>query len=214
MKGIVFDVETTGLPESMKSAIEDSSKWPYVVQLSWIYFDGDTIVPHNYIIKIDGNIPEESTKIHGITNEMSSKGISMKDALLIFTKDFERGDVLVAHNINFDLKLVQVESIRNGIDLDKSNKIQFCTMKYGTKITNIPGRWGLKYPKLIELYTHMFDDSGSDNMSFHNAIIDVLICYRCFVKMTKNKDILEDGAALDIWNSFVNNNIVNSVNSV
>ncbi len=34
----VFDTETTGLPEKGRKTKQDSSKWPYIVQLSYILY--------------------------------------------------------------------------------------------------------------------------------------------------------------------------------
>ena len=42
MKLLVFDTETTGLPESRTTSILETSKWPHIVQLSWILYDDDT----------------------------------------------------------------------------------------------------------------------------------------------------------------------------
>ena len=39
MKVLAFDTETTGLPESYNASVTDSSKWPYIIQLSFIVFD-------------------------------------------------------------------------------------------------------------------------------------------------------------------------------
>ena len=43
-----------------------------------------------------------------------------------------------------------------------------------------------KWPKLNELYQHLFPDQKVDG--FHNSMIDVLACLRCFVKMKFDYD--------------------------
>ena len=43
-----------------------------------------------------------------------------------------------------------------------------------------------KWPKLNELYEHLFPGQKVDG--FHNSMIDVLACLRCFVKMKYNYD--------------------------
>ena len=94
MRFIVFDTETTGLPKSKKASVENSEMWPYIVQFSWLIYDDNTDkIPKisDYIVKLpDGmDIPEESTRIHGITTErMLSEGLSIKDVLREFTSDF------------------------------------------------------------------------------------------------------------------------------
>ena len=79
-KVLVFDVETTGLPKKYKPSIDELDMWPHIVQISWIVYSTDKmdlLSLEDHIIKLPNNmtIPEESTKIHGISNEMmESKG--------------------------------------------------------------------------------------------------------------------------------------------
>jgi DNA polymerase III epsilon subunit-like protein len=76
MNVLVFDTETTGLPKSKIINPDTLHLWPHIVQLSFVIYDicTNTIVEaKDYIIKVDKSviIDEESTKIHGITNEIS-----------------------------------------------------------------------------------------------------------------------------------------------
>ena len=57
MKILVFDTETTGLPEK-NASIYDTDKWPHIVQLSYVLYDMETnhsIIQDNYI-KIDESV--------------------------------------------------------------------------------------------------------------------------------------------------------------
>jgi len=200
MRFIVFDTETTGLPKSKKASVENSEMWPYIVQFSWLIYDDNTDkIPKisDYIVKLpDGmDIPEESTRIHGITTErMLSEGLSIKDVLREFTSDFLDCQMLIAHNIEFDSKVIQAEYCRNTpINwLGRHRKIEYCTMKYGKKITNIlrPSKFHngtyQKPPKLIELHKELFK---SDPNNLHNSLVDVFVCFRCFHQMVFQKDI-------------------------
>jgi len=61
----------------------------------------------------------------------------------------------------------------------------------GKTITNIEtttqsGKKYIKYPKLIELYKHYFNEELT---GLHNALIDVFACFRCYYKMEHNVDI-------------------------
>ena len=93
MKVLVFDVETTGLPSKYNAKVEELEVWPYIVQFSWIVYDTDEqdlLTVKDYIIKLKNNmlIPSESTKIHGITNEMKlEKGNSIQQVLYHFNED-------------------------------------------------------------------------------------------------------------------------------
>jgi len=75
---LVFDAETTGLLPSKWTSIEETWKFPRIVQLSWMLFDMGTnkiVKLRDYIIKMPPNyeIPKNSSKIHGITTEISKK---------------------------------------------------------------------------------------------------------------------------------------------
>jgi DNA polymerase III epsilon subunit-like protein len=116
---LVFDTETTGLPEERRFTDSSSlERWPRIIQLSYILYNPVKmeIVPvtssQQYgddIIKLEGlkegdPIPAES--IHGITAEKSMAGISIKDAIDKFIDAFNRTSSLVAHNIQYDVNVV------------------------------------------------------------------------------------------------------------
>ena len=75
MNIVVFDTETTGLPKSVEPASKSPNNWPHLVSISWVVLENT--LPHailkqrSYIIKPENwTIPEDSIKIHKITNEM------------------------------------------------------------------------------------------------------------------------------------------------
>jgi len=200
MKAIILDTETTGLPIKRAAKISDDANWPYIVQMSWLICDIETatiVSVKDYIVSLpEGmSIPEQSTKIHGITTErMRKDGIDIKCVLEDFISDFRSAAFIVAHNLNFDKTIVRVELHRNNCPNIFANKrnIEFCTMEYGTpicKLTRI-NRWNgktqAKSPKLIELYDTLFAEKPKN---LHNSLIDVLVCFRCFYKMIMNEDI-------------------------
>ena len=119
---LVFDTETTGLPEfRVPPNSANIFTWPYIVQLSYILFDLDKnkiITTYDSIIKLPKNviISEESCNIHGITNSMSDKsGYDIKDVLNIFNVALEQCDLIVGHNLEFDIDMILAESLRNSI---------------------------------------------------------------------------------------------------
>ena len=76
---------------------------------------------------------------------------------------------------------------------DYGRKAQLCTMKSSVNICNImvvrDGQAPYKkWPTLLELYRHLFS-STPDNL--HNAIVDVLVCLRCFLMIYMNIHIDE-----------------------
>ena len=200
MKIIVFDTETTGLPKSRKAPPSKTSLWPYVCQVSWLVYDDSngTFYTKDFIVKLpDGvTIPEECTKIHGISNkQMLEEGEDINTILREFTHDWQSCQILVAHNLEFDNKILQAEYHRNSpINwLGRHRKIEYCTMLYGKQFTNIqmPSKFHSgtyqKPPKLVELHQELFADTPKN---LHNSLIDVLVCFRCFYKMVYDKDIV------------------------
>ena len=114
MKFLTFDTETTGLPRDRYGKIDDSSNWPYVVQLSWILYDNETnrLFKSNDIIRVndDVDISPESINVHGITRKRCKEdGIPIKTALIKFQKAMKDADILIAHNLDFDKKLLMAE---------------------------------------------------------------------------------------------------------
>ena len=197
---IVFDTETTGLPSKYNAKVTELGVWPYIVQFSWIVYDienMDMIKCEDHIIKLKNmTIPPQSTEIHGITNEMmNEKGVDLLGVIGKFYDDLQNADICVAHNLKFDKSMIMVESARLNISSELfENKIEFCTMLYGDKITkltrlNYQNKTVSKHPKLIELYEKLFDQRPSN---LHNSLVDVLVCFRCYYKMRYNRDLLED----------------------
>jgi len=194
MKIIVFDTETTGLPESFKAPVSQTAKYPYIVQLSWIVYDTmESTVERiqDHIINCGVDIPMDATNIHGITNQMSQqKGISINAAMDLFDIDLNLSDMVVAHNISFDKKMYMVEAIRNNrISYITPDKMSYCTMMKTIRICNIkkPSSNGLKYPKLVELHNVLFNSTPN---GLHNSLVDVLVCLRCYIMVTRGDDVL------------------------
>ena len=212
MRVIVFDTETTGLPKFKKASPARSELYPYICQISWLVYDDktDKVYTRDYIIKLpDGiTIPQVCTDIHGITNEkMLSEGKDIKDVLREFTSDWQKCHMLVAHNLNFDSRVIQAEYHRNQpINwLGRHRKVEYCTMEYGKKFTNIqvPSKFNSgtyqKPPKLIELHKELFSCEPSN---LHNSLIDVLACFRCFYKMVYDKDIVNENTHKTFYNYY------------
>lgn len=205
MKIIVFDTETTGLPEGNNPSIRETKKWPYMVQLSYIVYDTDydmLVECIDEIIKIPERITisEESISLHGISKDISrQKGKQIKNVLNEFNKHLLEADIVVGHNISFDKRIIMVESIRNYMrqyfTRNGIRKQEYCTMKNSVELCKIEaisrkGEKYLKYPNLGELYNKLFD---SKPKNVHNSMIDVILCLRCYCKMEFDKDIYEVG---------------------
>jgi DNA polymerase-3 subunit epsilon len=118
MKLIIFDTETTGLPKSKIIDTISLKLWPYIVQFSYIIYDTElnTILKiKDSIIKIPDTIiiTKENSDIHGITNEISKeKGQDINLVIFEFIEDCNNSDLLIAHNMDFDINVLKVEILR------------------------------------------------------------------------------------------------------
>jgi DNA polymerase III subunit epsilon len=185
---LVFDTETSGLP--VKGAPLSPDAWPYIVQFSFIFVDTETgkHEPHDFIIKGPFEIDPDAEKVHGISKRRSDAcGFDFKDVFDIFLLYLARAEFLVAHNIQFDLNMLRVECIRRGITFDNVGlPVQYCTMKKNVDRCGLMGSNGyMKYPKLSELYWHLFK---SEAKSLHNSLVDTYVCLRCFYQCVLHKD--------------------------
>jgi len=214
MKVLIFDTETTGLSQTKIISQETLNKWPNIVQFSYIIFDtklNKIIVSKDCIIKLTGiTIPEESTKIHGISNEISQeKGEHIEIILKQFFYYLRDVDMLVGHNISFDINMIIVELLRiiygrlypkEHIDAYKSDlhflqnfKNIFCTLKESIELCGIKtidkfGKEYDKWPKLEELHQKLF---GVVPNNLHNSFIDILVTLRCFMKLKFQCDLFK-----------------------
>lgn len=187
---LFFDTETTGLPKNYQAPLDDFLNWPRIVQLAWSLYDaeGHHWESHNYIIKPDGFIiPPEVAAIHRITQERAeAEGVPLKEALDKFISDVDSVDYLVAHNIDFDEKIIGSELLRAGRPpLGCPDRI--CTMKKTVQVCQIPSpRGGYKWPNLTELYQFLFQANFPEA---HDAAFDVKACADCFFELKRRQAI-------------------------
>lgn len=189
MKLLFFDCETTGTPKNYNASYEDVDNWPRVISLAWTLSDlkGNVLDEQHHLIKPNGwTMPTEEFWIkNGFSQEKSMElGVSIEDVLLSFFDAKEQADILVAHNLNFDHRIVWAEFIRAGMK-PRSGMHKICTMQKSTqhcKIPQVNGRGGYKWPKLEELHTNLFN-RGFEGA--HDALADVKACKDCFFELLK-----------------------------
>lgn len=186
---LFFDTETSGLP--IKGLPFDHPAQPKIVQLAAILTQdtGEEISSFNVIIDNGVDIPTAASQIHGITTDMALwLGIKPKAAAYLFNRYLDVADLIVAHNIKFDLQMLELQGIV-GFPLKHS---KFCTMDATRDICQLPptekmvaaGFGGYKAPKMSEAYAHFF---GKEFDNAHNAMADVTACKEVFFKLEAMK---------------------------
>ena len=183
---LFFDTETTGLPRNWKAPITDLNNWPRLVQLAYLYFDenGNKISGGDYIVKPEGfTIPADASRIHGISTERALKeGILLSEVLQSFQALIDDSEILVAHNISFDEKIVGAEFLRSRMVNSIPAKKKICTMQSTTNFCGIHGPYGYKWPKLSELHYKLFKTGFEEA---HNAAVDINATARCFWELRR-----------------------------
>ena len=185
---LLFDTETNGLPKDWKAPVEKTDNWPRLVQLAWLLFDEqeNEISRGNYIIKPVGfEITSESAAIHRIPQERAlSEGHDLVEVLNKFQQDVEKAEFIIAHNIEFDEKIIKAELIRNNIDNFIDTKKKICTMISSKDYCQLRSRSGngFKAPTLGELHYRLFNSLFKDA---HDAMVDTDILAKSFFELKK-----------------------------
>jgi DNA polymerase III epsilon subunit-like protein len=232
MKILVFDTETTGLPKTKELSYDTLNKWPYIVQFSYLIYNTDKhqlVKVRDHIMKLPENvqIPFESTQIHGITNEMSKKeGIIFETIVEEVYTDFTTADLIVAHNLSFDLNLLQAEIMRHNVKIylqlpSQTNQVKtratikrekqfsnlfhflkttanyYCTMQQSVDLCNLKKTNSMgDYIKFPKLSELHFTLFQVEPKHLHNSLNDILICLRCFCQMKYQYDVLEKNTTI------------------
>jgi DNA polymerase III epsilon subunit-like protein len=137
--------------------------------------------------------------------------LTMDEIIRKFMPDFRKADIVVSHNIQFDrnILLVEMDRLRQTRPIFNSyiqeiytNKKMYCTAKNGAFVCKIAalnrlGKPYYKMPKLTVLYVTLFGKEDQlDESKLHNALYDVVICLRCFIKMRYDVDIYGKNAKI------------------
>lgn len=181
---LFFDTETAALPRNYKAPATDTDNWPRIVQIAWLTCDSPCgpIVAEEHLIKPDGfKISAAATQVHGITTARAKKeGEELRPVLEAFALAVSQADTLVAHNLDFDLRVVQAEWNRAGMANVVRHQRQLCTMKSSADFCQLPGRYGYKWPSLTELYRELFQQSFA---GAHGALADTQACRECYFRL-------------------------------
>jgi DNA polymerase-3 subunit epsilon len=190
-KYMFLDTETTGIPQQKSynkyyephyiSFYEDAR----MIELGYVISDdaGNIMKEQSFLIKPDGFVIK-NTKIHGITTEKAtSEGIPIRDALEQLHADLQTVDKLICHNTEFDVHILLSECYREyRTESELIQKIKSipkqCTMEMGKRIFKLK-----KYPRLVELYTNLFEN---EPVQEHRALSDVYLCYDCYFLIHKS----------------------------
>lgn len=175
---LAFDTETTGLVQFR--ADPGSSVQPDMVQLAAILYDLEReYATINLIVESGVELTDEVVRIHGISQEIVRDfGVPRSVAVAMFNNLVRKADELVAHNLNFDMRVIQTAYYRENKDPSLLIRpTRTCTMLDATPVMQLPNpkrpdKW--KWPNLQESYKYFVDSKGFDGA--HDAMADARAC--------------------------------------
>lgn len=180
---LAYDCETTGI---IRGSDYTNPANPYLASIAMLLYDDEThqvIASFNAPIYPDGwAMPEEAGAVNGLTTKyLSEVGLPVDIAMRAAIAIAMRANLYVAHNVDFDTKIMAAALWRQLILDDESednahtfvqgwlSKPTYCTMKESKPIVKALTTNGrLKYPKLSEAYRHFFNRE-LDNAHSANA---------------------------------------------
>lgn len=187
---LFFDTETTGLPLNRNARVGELDNWPRIVEIAWILTDksGKELEAETMILKPDDfQIPYSISAIHGITDAIANeKGKDRITVLNQFASLLDKANILIAHNISFDKKIVHSEFMRYNIKSTIHRIDKLCTKELTTDYCKLPGKYSYKWPTLEELYKKVF----KIKLTSHSAFGDVKACKDCFFELV-NRGVIK-----------------------
>lgn len=193
---LVFDTETTGKWDF--KAPPTAEHQPRMVQLAFELYDDDRILQtfSSFVIPAVP-IPDEAAKVHGISEQDAREyGVKAETAIGMFKRALARADRIVAHNLDFDLKVIGREFWIGGTSEPIPLKNPVCTMKTATPVVAIPSPYkpgSFKWPSLQESYKFLVDPKGFSGA--HDALVDVRACFGVLRALEKREVALVDHRA-------------------
>ena len=172
---LFFDTETNGYggfrPPTQR-----------LVQLAWSIEDESQDHLVDDVERVNPEVPHDHTP-----ERCKRDGIPFSQLFDSFMVDLRRCTKIVAHNLAFDWGVIEHELRVRGMhgpiaefnELMKSKS--FCTMKTTTDMCRLPSKSvyfkGFKYPKLSELYAHLFGAPPDEEQlgKLHDAMVDVRV---------------------------------------
>jgi DNA polymerase-3 subunit epsilon len=203
---LVFDTETTGLPDYHKPS--EMPHQPHLVELAAILFDTDTmkvVDDLDTLVQPDGWVSEpEAFAAHGITEaEAMRDGLPERVALSLFLDLMDMADYRVAFNeAGFDQRIIRIAIKRygDGSSDPRNSQVEhrdaiadafkeckgYCVM-YGSRRER-PNVFKRKVPNLAEALQFW---CGKEIEGAHRAMVDADACLDIYLAM------LAAGCAVD-----------------
>jgi len=168
---LYFDTETDGLggfrPPTQR-----------LVQIAWLCGDRSRDELIDDVAEINPQVPHPHT-----VADCAKRGVPFRQVFDEFMADARKCQKIVAHNLAFDRGTIKHELRLRRIDPKEFEALMdekgFCTMQTTTEMCQLPRKFGggYKFPRLEELYTHLFAQRPS--LALHDAHNDTTVLRQC-----------------------------------
>lgn len=172
MKTFIFDTETTGLTGPSLLPVRHQ---PKVTELyGALYEDGEKIDEVEFFANPGERLDPKVVKITGITDAMLREAKPFSEYAPRVAAIIERADEVVAHNLSFDVAIVEAEFERLG----------HSPILWPEKICTVEATEWIKgfRLKLSDLHEHLF---GEPFKGAHRARVDVEALARAFFELRR-----------------------------
>jgi DNA polymerase-3 subunit epsilon len=179
---LFLNTKTTGL---------DTGK-DRIVQLSTRLASPNNFQDYNQLVRPQNfAIPATATRIHGITDQVASlHGTSITQVLEDLSRQIELADIIVGHNVEYDIAIIIAEAKRSGchdlvatlrhprFGLDAGRRAAICTQRLAAEyLMVIDENSSLSHTKLTTIYQQLF---GEDLTDARDALVDAIACQRIY----------------------------------
>ena len=184
---VFFDLETTGINISRDKIVEAS--------FLKVYPNGKEEI-RTYRINPEMHIPEESTAIHGITDEDVKDCPTFKQLAITFVYFLEGCDMAGFNSSRFDVPMLAEEFLRAGVELDISKR----------KFVDVQIIFHKKEQRTLEAAYRFYCDKELDNA--HSAEADAVATYEVLKsQLERYPDLVNDINVLSKEFSSFNDNV-------
>jgi len=176
---VLFDTETTGLLQPIDAPMESQ---PKITELYMVKINQDfkMLDEYNQMFSVGEPLTEEVSRITGITDSDLKGKPAFKEQIPLMREFLKNVDLLVAHNLAFDLGMLDVEFKRAEKEFPRMPH-NCCT------VLSTMGMTGHRL-SLSRLHWMLFQKQ----FSAHRAKDDVFALVRCFHELTEKGVITFD----------------------
>ena len=171
MIAFLFDTETTGL---ISNHVVPLDKQPSLIELYGVTVDlttGEVMEEVSHLIKPPKPVSEEITRITGLADKDLQDSPAFSQLADELQQAIERQPLVIAHNLSFDVEMIDMEYERLGRNLAWPPKL--CLVEATVHLK------GFRL-SLTALHEHLFGEKFADA---HRAQPDVEAMVRCAVKL-------------------------------